>query len=284
MLKRVFICFFVVLLLTTMVAPAFATSVTPPSSNSDKPGVEIDYIKLLNGSSAGAVGDWPNNSGGAAYDYVLGSYSDLFGFECRNDSSSFNTTIYPGSASSVELYCSNLFWSEGTRFTISDDGYDSFVITSVSISGVRNEVFINGDSYNIVPYSFSGTFAVNSHDVDLAYLIRKVVGDIEAYGDLVFLQDVKISFSFYSTDPDVPVGLYFSVNRALRNNYFVIWFRMHALSVEVHNTEVPGLFDWLLDSVNAFLNFELVPGITINRGFYIVVVIGLLVCFFKFFS
>lgn len=280
MRRKIFICFFVVLLMTTMVVPAFATSSGGSGSSYISPAVVISNIKLLNGPFAGSVVDWPNNYASSNGIFASGDMGVL-GFSSGLDGDKFDTTIFPGAASSIQLNIADFFWTEDLYFGVDDDGYESAYITSVSVSGNIITVNKSGGEFATHTGFFSGNFAVNSYGCNLAKAVRDAVGNIEAYGDLVFLQNVSITIKYYAVDPDAPVRLHFSVSKAKFSDPYISWFNSRHLTqqVIVQGGGPNNMFQWLLDSVNAFLNFEIVPGLSLNRIFYIVLVIGVLLWF-----
>ena len=283
MRRKIFICFFVVLLMTTMVVPAFASS-TGGSADVVSSGVIIDYVKVKSGPSSGSVVEWPNNyyaSGGNP----SAVHTDALSAICEY-SGTFDTTIYPGSARSLGLFISDMFWTKDLHFSVDDDGYDSFILSSVTVSGTIYAVSSSKDSgeYQIIPLVFMDEFVVNSSTCNLSKLIRDAVGlDIYTFGDIVYFHNVSITLNFYADSPDVPVGLCFRVSKATAKNNFSAWFASCNLvrTVVYNSTHPQNIFKWLLDAVNAFMEFEIIPGFTLNRLFYIVVVIGLLFWAFK---
>lgn len=185
MRRKIFICFFVVLLMTTLVVPAFATTSGGSGSSYISPAVVISNVKLLNGSYSGSVVDWPNNYASTDGQFVVGSYGNLCAFESGINGDYFDTTIFPGSASSIQLNIADLFWTEDLRFSVDDDGYESAFITSVSVSG--NIITVNEASGEFCTYTsyFSSNIAVNTYSCNLANAVRTAVGEIEAFGDMV---------------------------------------------------------------------------------------------------
>ena len=287
--RKIFICFFVLLLMTTMVVPAFASSGASANSTYYQPAVLISNLRLLDGTYKGAIADWPNNyrnsnQADVLIDYGFMAFDAFGGSTYGTDDYDFTTNVYPGSASSFRLNISDLFWSENTAFVVDDDGNDHFVITSIKVSGSVSSMSTSSGNYFINWKYFSNTFSVNSSKANLADLIRRAVGDIYAYGDLVYMKDIEIDISFYVTDPDADKALTFRVSGAETGDYFALWFTKQKLAVSITGSSTPNMFDWLLDSVNAFLDFEIVPGFSINRIFYIVLVIGILMWFIKLLS
>ena len=289
MLKKVFICFFVVLLITTLVVPSFASSGSSSGTAYYQPSVLISNVQLLDGTYKGAIADWPNNyrnsnQAGALVSFPFAGFEIFGGSADDNAHYDFTTNFYPGTASSFRLNISDLFWSENTRFVVDDDGNDHFVITSISVSGSVSSMSTSSGNYFINWKYFTQSFAVNASSADLADLVRRAVGDIYGYGDLVYLKDVQIDINFYLSDPDYDKALTFRVSGAEYGDYYAIWFTKQKLAVSTVSSSDIDYFDWLLDSVNAFLDLEIVPGLSINRLFYIVLIIGILLWFIRLLS
>lgn len=292
MRRKIFICFFVVLLMTTLVAPAFASSVDRgDGSGSDSPAIPIDYIEFLDGSYSGAIADWPNNFGKDAID--VSCVYDFVAFRCyrSNTGSSagqFSTSVYSGDASSVRLFCSDIFLAPSLVFELNDDSEGNVVFETVTITGSYVLPYESGDAYALSHTSFSKSFSVNSSEVDLFALLKEAgnTGDILPNDDL-WLQDVSITISFSFLDS--LVARYFNVvaSNSRFDNDFEDWFiayRFASTGDVVVDSELPGMFDWLLDSINAFLDFEIAPDLSLNKLFFIVLVIIVLVAFIKILS
>lgn len=283
--RKIFICFFVVLLMTTMVVPAFASSAGGAGVYSN-PAVVIDAVKLLDGAKAGSVVDWPNNYFAVGGKPVFVDNGFVY-FECSGGSDTLVTVFNPGSANSFSLRCSNIFYTDSLSFSLENDGTDTFSVTRVQIRGFITDLSVVNSTYNLSTSYFSESFSVNSSSVDIAQLIRTSVGSLDGTGDAAWLQDVQIIIDYYRTDPDASPALRFNVNQVPDYNPFASWFDdadLTSKTVVQENVTMPGLFDWLLDSVDAFLNLEIVPGITINALFYVALVIIVLIAFIKLLS
>lgn len=287
MRRKIFICFFVVLLMTTLVVPAFASSNEGSSFlPSDIPAVPIDYIELLNGEFKGDIIDWPNNFGRNASDVVC-TYPSI-SFRCYRDYTTtnagiFSTLVYPGDASSVRLFCSNIFLSDSLTFELSDDDFEHICFGSISITGSYHLPYKSGDAYALSSTSFSKTFNINGRFADLFSLIKAAAqcGDILP-NDVLWLQNVVITFDFLFDDSDADHFFNVVVSNGRWDNPYVNWFnayRFTSAAPPVADSDMPGLFDWLLESVNAFLNFEIAPDFSLNKIFFIILVIGVLLWF-----
>ena len=65
------------------------------------------------------------------------------------------------------------------------------------------------------------------------------------------------------------------------SNLIAVWFERfrNGLRVEYPNDSKFNTFNWLINSVEGFLEFEIAPGLSINKIFNIVLVIGVLLWF-----
>lgn len=282
--RKIFICFFVVLLMTTMVVPAFASS--PAGDTTAKvhsPAVVIDYIRYLNGANAGAICDWPNNfSAGGSLTGAIGN--DVFNFASYYSDGRFFTTIRPFDCSYVRLFCSSYFWAEDQHFII-DCGQSDVVFSSVSISGKFVYFSSVNGQYFMRTESFSNRASVYADTIYVDDLIGAAISDFSWSGPAPYLQDVVIEFSFYNSDPNYDPEIRTVIaSSSSPSSYFEGWFNYQQLPSSGSGgsggvVEDVGMFDWLLDSVNAFLNFEIAPEFSLNRIFLIVLVIGVLLWF-----
>ena len=283
MVRKIFICFFVVLLLTTMVVPAFASSSGGPGVYA-QPAIRIDSVKMLNGSTSGSVVDWPNNYYAAYGESVLVS-SSVASFDCAINNQILDTTLFPGSVTSISLRCSDVFMSEDVVFAVDDDGYDVTRFTSVTISGYVNLLSSTDGSYVISPTYFTQTFNLGaSRSVDLAEAISQAVaGSVSSASQYnPWISDLQVVIKYYR-DTDDAARLHFSVSQASSDTSFKSWFNSSDLTFVFNETvvDMPGMFDWLLDSVQSFFELEIAPGLSINMLFYVVLVIAVLLAVVK---
>lgn len=300
MVRKILCCIVVLALISFSVVPAFATS-SSGGSTVVSPDLSIDYIKLANGPNAGAIVDWPNNwsASSPSHNYISGS-NDFFGYSILNHPGSqssssgfsFETTLYVGQASSIQLFCSDVFFYQSPSsvdldFRLDDDGYDSFRISTVSIKG--DFCYVNNSSsgvYLISSTPFTLTTSVNSSFVQFGSIFRDAIRDLSDGGN-VWLKDVTISISYYSTDPNTALGLHFTCagnSRTVSYNPFSAWFHSRSLSFERVEFSEVGLFDWLVNSVNALFNIEIAPNLTLNALFYVVLVALIFIAVIKLIS
>lgn len=284
MVRKIFICFFVVLLLTTMVVPAFATSSGGPGVYA-QPAIRIDSVKMLDGSTSGSVIDWPNNYFAASGSSVIVD-SSVASFNCLLSNKILETYFYPGSVSKISLRISDVFMMSDTVFSVDDDNLEHVYFTSLSISGYVNQLSSSSGAYEISSSYFSETVNFgSSRSVDIADAIRRVVAGVNPSVDQYdcWLSNVQVGLSYYYDDLDATPMIHFSVSQASSDVSFKSWFNSSDLTFVFNETvvEMPGMFDWLRDSVESFFELEIAPGFSLNGLFYIVLVIAVLLAVVK---
>ena len=283
--KKVLVWLLVILLLCGLAVPAFATS--PGGNTTDSvnhPAVVIDYLRFNNGEHAGAVLDWPNNYsvGGQS---LYGNIDGVFTFDAFYTGSAFRTTVYTGNCDYFTLFCSEYFWSDSQHFAI--DSYGSLTFNTVTISGEVCYIQPAAGQYYLESQSFSMRSSIYSSEVYLDDLIGEAISDYTNLysGSYAFLQNVTISLSFNYSSSEfarfrtvIPLG-------PKPSAYREFWFSSQKLTYSLSDSGAVSnsfnMFDWLVDSANAFLELEIAPGFSINMIFYIVLVIGVLFWFIK---
>lgn len=287
MVRKIFICFFVVLLLTTMVVPAFATSSGGPGVYT-QPAIRIDSVKMLNGSTSGSVIDWPNNFY-AAYGSSVVVSSSVASFDCLLSGNILETYFYPGSVSKISLRLSDVFLLSDTVFSVDDDNLEHVRFSSLSISGYVNQLSASSGSYDIASSYFTDTFNFSGvRSVDIADSIRHAVAGVGSTVNQFdcWLSNVQISLSYFYDDLDATPMIHFSVSQASSDTSFKSWFNSSDLTFVFNETvvELPGMFDWLKNSIQSFLELEIAPGLSLNKLFYVVLVISVLLAVVKLFT
>ena len=284
MVRKIFICFFVVLLLTTMVVPAFATS-SGGSGFVVDPAIRIDYVRMENGSTSGSIVDWPNNYSSLFSSSVLVG-SSVASFDCYLRDNIQETYFFPASASQITLFCSDIFLLSDSVFSVDDDGLGHVRFSSLTITGLVNQLSSSSGAYDIASTLFSDTFSLaGARSVDIADSMRHAVAGAVSTVDQndCWLSNVQISLSFFYDDPDASPMIHFSVSQASSDTSFKSWFNSSDLTFVFNETVVnmPGMFDWLRDSVESFFELEIAPGFSINKLFYVVLVIAVLLAVVK---
>ena len=104
--------------------------------------------------------------------------------------------------------------------------------------------------------------------------------------DLVLLSDLKITFT-YEMDVIDSASIFISSSYTSFNPdlLFGQWVSDQGLSIPDSSGDSGfNLGTWLANSVNGFLEAEIFPGFSIDKIFYIILVVGLLLWFFKVIS
>lgn len=102
----------------------------------------------------------------------------------------------------------------------------------------------------------------------------------------VMLRDLKVEFHYSVTDATTPSIMFTAGTRSYDSNlFFQQWVSEQNIVVErpVLSPEF-NLGSWLAESVDGFMRVELFPGFSIDKIFYTVLVIGVLLWFIKVIS
>ena len=288
MVRKIFICFFVVLLLTTMVVPALASSMSGGGANLYS-SFPIDSIQLRDGIYGGTRLDWPNNvfknSGyPATCTYMDGSES-LARFYCFYEDLWLQTAVtLPLDCTSVAIYCDSLVFSPDSALFLANDEFNQIQYDTLSVSGYYQLIDISNGQYVTDPQYFSESYTLSGASmaqVDLVNYLSSTVGPIFSGNVLVLFTGLTFGVRYTNTLPDTVPMLLFISGTTADSTLLPSWFNSQSLAVEVESVEMPGMFDWLLNSVDAFFNLQILPGIKLNSLFYVVLVIAVLLAVVK---
>lgn len=187
----------------------------------------------------------------------------------------------------VRLYALNNFYS---YFVAA--GTVGQILTGAEISCTvltLNDDWSNSNRVGVAHHNLSGVIAANANGtVSFSQGLYNLLVDNGYSGDsLVLLSDLKITLSYTMDSVD-------SASLMLSSHYtsydpdmlFGQWSFEQGITVPDAST---GSSDfnfgtWLADSVGGFLKAELFPGFSIDKLFYAVLVIGVLLWFIKVFS
>lgn len=295
MRRKIFICFFVVFLMTTLVVPAFASSPSSAGGSTYFAVFDFDYIDFTTATDA-IYFDWPHNTGQVntssdySSDYLtfFESSDDAFKFACYSQNTNFITDIYCYDARNALLYSDDLVFSaDQAEFLRLDFNIGGYRAENIKISGFCCYVEEINGQYTLVRQPFSLTLDGQYLSLPLKTVLEKC--SLRSNGSLYYFQDFQMQFDLTRLvdDPDnenyLPSSYYFRVTvPAVGARYEVDnWFAYLDLTHTTVQYSDVNFFDWLLDSVNAFLNFELFPGFSINRLMQVILIIGLLFWFLK---
>ena len=183
--------------------------------------------------------------------------------------------------------------SNGFKLLLSDfylSGDDSFklfaayesniVFTSLKISGNLLTVRSSSDLFLMDSQYFDSFVEIEAYSIDVFSYLRNLLDSYAGYNadSLTFLSSVVVDVSFYVESAADPNGFVtVEVSQGVPENYRT-WFDSQRLASKV---KAPGMFDWLRDSVSSFLDFEVYPGVSFNRVFYLIFIIGIVLWIFK---
>lgn len=150
-------------------------------------------------------------------------------------------------------------------------------------SGANSRYVVEAKSFNIDVSAVNGMLYIGQALADY------FTDNLEKH-TYVFLENIQFDIQFYRTDVsttkfefDIPTD---GSNFPNDHINFGTWLLQYDTSVDITYVE-PSYFDvthWLSASVGSFLDFEIAPGFSLDKLFYIVLIIGVLIVFFKVFS
>lgn len=293
MVRKILCCIVILALMSFFVLPAFASS----SGSGYKIYCDLPITELIinDGIKAGSVIDWPRS---AAYDgsVVITDFTDtsssvpfcsIHSFKTPNldnEGSEFNNSIYlPTDVTSFSLYIENYFFDGRGILTLPVDLGTSF--SYISVSGVYSYVDEDDSLYTIVSPVFSQNWTFTTQqdilDLDLHSYIRTAAGFSGSTTPYYLTCTVEVGFYPVSSN-SIPVFYHgsYGLGSELSSDYRN-WFDNQQLVHSSTTIVEGGLFDWLLDSVNALFNIQIAPGITLNTMFVVTLVIVVLLAVIK---
>lgn len=293
MVRKILCCVVILALMSFCVVPAFAASTSPVSYSYCQ--FPVTQLSIDDGSHTSVL-DWPRT---AANDYsvVLTEFIDtsstvpfctIHTYLQDDPVRKFNNEIYlPGDVSKFTLQVEYYYFNSGPAYiTLPADLETSF--RSLSISGVQSYVD-HADQDNYYYEMTSPTFFKEwyfASDEVLEIELTEYIWDatLLAGGKSSSVCFLYITFELWPISTgDIPV--FFSCKSSSTSPYaqnFSGWFNKLKLTHSDYTTVVEGgLFDWLLNSVNALFNIQIAPGITLNTMFVVVLVIVVLLAVIK---
>ena len=182
------------------------------------------------------------------------------------------------------MHGSITLFSELMPFSKSNTSYYDFFIDpdKVSVSSVDFSFFVwyfvrqSDGSFKPKQDWITHQVSYNTLSFDIASQLSDLVSSYS--GDWVFLADVQITFNFRRLTVDTFSFMISSpVSTSLTMKGFN-WF-WNANFPPPPNYEELNFGSWLVDTVEAVLDFEVAPNLSINKILYIVLVIGVLLWF-----
>ena len=305
-MRKIFILITVVLLVGLIAAPAFAIGGSGSDDQVWYPVFSFDTVEWDDLSTKASYSiPYPFNSGivGDVSDY---SYFDdlVYGHQGMGEDPD---SVFPRIVGSMNnaLASPSIGVTQSITFkaghqVINGSDIDGEFLLSYDPDDIKiiNTVF-SAVYYTMVPdplgsgkyiaksHTFSWTEAYYPNDIlDFSYCVRKLV-DAAGAGGRVFLDSCSFTINFSRQSVDTTsFGFLIGTNGSTAPNRpsdFANWLYFSEVPVSdaVVSAEDVDFMSWLLNSVEAFLQFEMFPGFSIDKLFVIVLVIGILLWFFK---
>lgn len=305
-MRKIFVFFAVILILTLSVVPAFADSsdhiLYYPVLNFDSVyGSEfhIDFIWPFNSFELGM-----NDAAFSLYDSLFyGSVSTTDSTSSAVMNGSFTTPTVAGSNGAVTtLTLSKVNPQVVPRgYLGSANSYEIFtsasdlLISSVRLSGWVRTIesqSVSGSSdeeYSLVLYGFDQTFECSDNVARIGNWLNDCLNDIsEIDGQYyVLLEQLVVEINVSRQSVATPT-FYISSHLSPNVRDLVQWSSQYDLKKDVVNIDGgSATFDvttWLSGTVGSFLDLEFAPGLSINKILYVILVVGVLLWFVKIIS
>ena len=176
------------------------------------------------------------------------------------------------------------YLSEDSCFMISAD-ISKLKLSSVRISGVvktfDKEVSLNDEKHTVVSIGFDQTFDCPNNAARISKNLNECLNGISEINGYyyVLLEDLSVEITCVRTDVDTPE---FILSEEITLNKYGTnqWYSQYELKTNIVGPD-QNLTTWLMNSVEAFLNFELLPGFSFSFLLQIILVVGLLLWFIK---
>lgn len=286
-MRKFVILFCTLLLLCSLALPAFASTSGGNVGNTIyQSGAPIDYITFVSGPQAGSVYDWAFNSAreGAQPIFSFGSTPFSSGASYRDGkiSGTFAAT------GTFDLFTNNLIVTQNYNMILSNY-YDDDPISFLEISVSGKCVYIQGDTdsknYDMVEKPFSRIYTnFVGGSVDIGQLVRDQVaftnGTTSVGLSPTMVSDLTIRVK-YNVEAGYTGNVLIDIEVSTRDRSVLYQQWLDSLDLKAY-VYSPGSFDvsdWLEAAVGGFLEFELFPGFSINKIFWLVLVIGIMLWF-----
>lgn len=299
MARKIFVCFFVVLLLTTLVVPAFAVS-----AGQDGFGVwasfPISEVYIEDGQHDGSSFTWPSNYCSDNSRFVISDFTSsasqspfasvqTYYTNYNNEPLIESTITLPGDCNKFSFFLDTKFnmGVSGATFALP---VGSAFISNIRIWGFIYEPVLVGDTYELKYTQFNREWSF-PYDLEfttfqLGTYLRSAVDRGGSAAEFCYA-NCRIEITLH--DIYVPGGIDCFVYAHVAEDgedpyaepFFVQWFNFIKLKHTSTTVAPAGFFDWLLNAVNAFLNFQILPGFSMNSIFYVVLVIAVVLAVVK---
>lgn len=301
MLKKISVCFFVVLLLAFMVVPAFAVSAGSDGSPIYA-AFPISEVHIQDGEHKGSTFAWPANYCNDSGRFVITDFTSsassvpfasvqTYYTNYENDKPLITSLVtIPGDCHRFSFRLDEIFNITGGSAEFILPANLCTYITEIRIQGFYYEPVVKGDSYDFQYTQFARTWNVDPsielESFQLGSYLRSASDNPGNAGGFCY-SNCFIEVTL--TDVYIPSGIEFFIcadvvaddHSPYAEPYFIQWFNYLSLDYQSIVSIPGGMFQWLLDSVNAFFNIQILPGFSINSIFYVVVVISVLLAVIK---
>ena len=153
-----------------------------------------------------------------------------------------------------------------------------------------NGSWSNSNELNAAHHTITGTIPVNLNgSIDIGQGLYELLVDAGYQDPYIMLYDLSITVPFVVDNVGTPCLFVSTVTNGLDPNLLYgqwvgnqhIVFENSTGSSDHVNFDVVS---WLKDATGSFLDFEIAPGFSFNKILWIILVVGLLLWFFKLFS
>lgn len=144
------------------------------------------------------------------------------------------------------------------------------------------------DFYKVSYSSFSGEFVPDPEN-NICYIgdwLYDMIDGCAAQYDFQYVNLTNLKVQVYVSRNDVSTPGFMVCFKPTANKVdsYYQWLFERKVSVKVYTDPNIDPFNWLLRSADAFLNFQLVPGFSLNKLFEVVLTIAVVLWFIKVFS
>lgn len=299
-MRKLLVILITVFLLVLCVVPVAAAEETDsdyPNAGSkfafadyERSGFPIDYVILNDGSFAGDIVQWPFNflNPGQVSHFDFGS-SVMWG-SCNSDLISANAVF--ADSRSISFYTNNLFFSKDRAFSLSSE-HGNLRFTQVTITGRVQIPQVNSyGEYSLKDFEFEHTRDMVSGGVlslDIAGIVRSCIESVVAESlielpnsySYIPLRNIIITVDFYNDDPSIDPCLLFDfpVTSTPGVDWLDLWLGSWELKAPTEVSSEISNFDfvsWLTDSIGAFFDFQIAPGLSLDNLFWVALVVSIM--------
>lgn len=298
MRKRILCCIVIVVILAASIMPAFGIG-AGGSDATVYAGLQFETITNYGGRYDGSVAAWPFNDYSGSPAWVGSEYGEsddlYFSASVFGDDTSIRGTFAPYDATWFSLNARYLYFDGASSLYIAGDDitvtsfprviveYDVVYIQPNAIGSHYQTAYdhIYYDSLEDIYSDLSSNGRLNIRDVILrAHYVAKEKTLLEDY-DIMLLEDVSIKVYFDQADLDAGFTVEAKASAAYPN-YVGRWLGSQTVAITTESGF--NMAGWIVNSLGAFLEFEFIPGFSLNAIFAIIFVIAIVLVLIKLFS